>query len=75
MGDIAGGQRVQTTGRYKGKKGFMLGVSEGKVGLGNCTVWRLFGDPRFTEAILKFLADAEVGKVKKGVVVRGEAVE
>ena len=69
VGDIAGGHRVRTTGRYKGRKGFMLGVSEGKVGPGNCTVGRLFGDPRFTEA------DTGVGKVKKGVVVRGEAVE
>ena len=48
----------------------MLGVSEGRIGPGNCTVGRLFGDPRFTEAILKFLADTGVGKIKKGVVVR-----
>ena len=41
------------------------------MGPGNCLVGRLFGDPRFAEAVLKFLADTGVGKIKKGVTVRG----
>ena len=54
---------------YKGKGGFLLGPSGGRVGPGNCSVGRLFGDPRF---VLKFLADTGVGKIKRGVIVRGE---
>ena len=45
------------------------------MGPGNCLVGRQFGDPRFAEAVLKFLADTGVGKIKKGVTVRGQAVE
>ena len=29
-------------------------------------------DQRFTEAILSFLGDTQVGLIKKGVIVRGE---
>ena len=39
---------------------------------GNCTVGRLLGDPRFTEAVLDFLRVTGVGLIKKGVIVRGE---
>ena len=53
----------------------MLGIPRGRVRSGNCSIDRLFGDSRFTEAVLKLLADTGVGKIKKGVVVRGEAVE
>ena len=63
------------SGKGRGRKGFMLGQSRRRVRPGNCSVTKLFGDPRFTEAVLKFLADTGAGKVKKGVVVRGEAVE
>lgn len=62
-------------GKGRKKKGFILGGSRGRVRPGNCSVGRLFGDPRFTEAVLKFLADTGVGKIKKGVVIRGEVVE
>ena len=36
---------------------------------------RLFGDSRFTEAVLEFLEETDVGKIKKGVHVRGVAAE
>ena len=36
---------------------------------------KLFGDSRFTEAVLEFLAETDVGKIKKGVIVRGEVAE
>ena len=78
VGDISGEAECDTLGKgrgRKGRKGFMSGRSRGRVRPGNCSVGRLFGDPRFTEAVLKFLADTGVGKIKKGVVVRGEAVE
>ena len=29
-------------------------------------------DPRFTDAVLSFLEDTQVGLVKKGVIIRGE---
>ena len=32
-------------------------------------------DPRFSEAVLKFLSTTGVGKIKKGVVIRGEVVD
>ena len=32
----------------------------------------MLSDPRFTETVLKFLEDTQVGLVKKGVIVRGE---
>ena len=50
-------------------------ADRGKVRPGNCSIGRLFSDPRFTEAILDFLRETDVGKVKKGVIVRGVAVE
>ena len=75
VGDISGEARSNTSGKGRGRKGFMLGQSRGKARPGNCSIARLFVDPRFTEAVLKFLADTGVGKIKKGVVVRGEAVE
>ena len=53
----------------------MLGTSRRRVGPGNCSVRRLFADPRFSEGILEFLASTGVGKIKRGVVVRGEAIE
>ena len=53
----------------------MLGAPRGGVRPGNCSVGRLFGDSRFTEVVLKFLASTGVGKIKRGVIIRGEAVE
>ena len=65
-------------GQRKGKrrkKGFGFLAHEQRVRPGNCTVGRLMSDPRFTEAILAFLRDTQVGLIKKGVIVRGvEAV-
>ena len=57
------------------KKGFGFISQEYRVGPGNCSVGRLMSDPRFTEAVLNFLANTQVGKIKKGTIVRGvEAV-
>ena len=64
--------RVKAKGRGKG---FGVWESGGKVRPGNCSMSRLFGDPRFTEAILEFLEETDVGKIKKGVYVRGVATE
>ena len=75
VGDLSGAPRGRTGGIYKGRKGFLLGTSGGRVGPGNCSVGKLFGNPLCTEAILRFLADTGVGKIKRGVIVRGEAVE
>ena len=59
-------------GREKRKKGFGFFSHEYRVRPGNCTVGKLMSDSRFTEAVLDFLRDAQVGLVKKGVIVRGE---
>ena len=56
----------------KRRKGFGFFSREGKVRPGNCTVGKLLCDPRFTEAVLDFLRDTQVGCIKKGVIVRGE---
>ena len=73
VGEISGVPSNRQGRIYRGKKGFLLGSSGGRVGPGNCSVGRLFGDPRFVETVLKFLADTGVGKIKRGVIVRGEA--
>ena len=75
VGDISGKHKDRPGGIYKGRKGLVLGSSKGRTSPGNRSVGRLFGDPRLTEAVLKLLADTGVGKIKKGVVVRGEAAE
>ena len=58
--------------RRKRKKGFGFVVRENRVRPGNCTVGRLLGDTRFTEAVLDFLRCTKVGLIKKGTIVRGE---
>ena len=64
----SGGKR----NRRKRRKGFGFVSREDRVRPGNCTVGRLLGDTRFTEAVLEFLKSTKVGLVKKGVIVRGE---
>ena len=76
VGDASGiSGRGELGSVYKGRKGFCFGIEREQTHPGNCTVGRLMADPRFTVAVLKFLADTGVGKIKKGVVIRGEAVE
>ena len=70
-------ETVKKTGRdrpRRGGKGFGLGATAGKVGPGNCSMGKLFGESRFTEAVLEFLEKTDVGKVKMGVIIRGEVV-
>ena len=77
VGEISG-EAVNRTGRSgsrRGGKGFRLGSSGGRVGPGNFSMGKLFCEPQFTEAVLKFLEETDVGKVKKGVILRGEVVE
>ena len=79
IGEISGEdtrKRDRSTKKDKGRgKGFGLWKSGKKVRPGNCSMSRLFGDPRFTTAVLEFLEETDVGKVKKGIHVRGAAVE
>ena len=75
VGNISGEADDDRRRRSKGKKGFMSGPARGRIRPGNCSVDRLFGDARFTEAVLKFLADTGVGTIKGGVVIRGVMVE
>ena len=76
MGEISGGIRSGESGSiYKGRKGFCFGMEKRRVRPGNCAAGMLLADPRFSEAVLKFLSGTGVGKVKKGVVIRGETVE
>ena len=51
---------------YKGRKGFCFGVAKRK----RRPVRDLLSDERFTEAVLKFLEETGVGKVKQGVELR-----
>ena len=60
------------TGKRRRKKGFGFLSQEHSVRPGNCSVGRLMCDRRFTEAVLTFLRDTQVGVIKKGVLVRGE---
>ena len=77
VGEVSG-EAENRTGRdrpRKGGKGFGLGTYAGKVGPGNCPMGKLFSEPLFTDAVLEFLVKTDVGKIKKGVIVRGEIVE
>ena len=67
-GDASGGKE----NKKRRKKGFGFFSRENEVRPGNCTVGRLLSDSRFTEAVLEFLKDTQVGIIKKGVIVRGE---
>ena len=66
-----GNSEDQRSGKRR-KKGFGFMSQEYRVRPGNCTVGRLMSDPRFTDAVLSFLGDTQVGLIKKGVIVRGE---
>ena len=66
--DVPGGKE----NKRKRKKGFGFFPRENGVRPGNCTVGRLLSDSRFTEAVLDFLKDTQVGIIKKGVIVKGE---
>ena len=77
IGEISG-EAVKKTDRNRtrrGGKGFGLRAMAGKVGPGNCTMRRLFSESRFTESVLEFLEETDVGKIKKGVIIRGEVAE
>ena len=69
------GVRKEKNGRKKRKKGFGFFSQEYKARPGNCTTGRLMSDSRFTEAVLDFLKDTQVGLVKKGVIIRGEEAD
>ena len=79
IGEASGEAFLKTEkSRFKaGRRGKGFGVwgTGAKIRSGNCSMSKLFGDSRFTEAILEFLEETEVGKIKKGVIVRGVAVE
>ena len=76
VGEASGDSRSEAPGSiYKGNKAFCFGMEKSQVRPGDCSVSRLFADPRFSEAVLKFLSNTGVGKIKKGVVIRGVVVE
>ena len=77
VGEISGeGKRgTDRHGPRRRNKGFGLRPQRHRVGPGNCPIRKLFCEPLFAEAVLEFLEKTEVGKIKKGVIVRGEAVE
>ena len=56
-------------GKFKGRKGFGIAVKGKRASPGNASVKKLFSDERFHEAILDFLRNTSVGRVKKGVLV------
>ena len=77
VGEISGVSKSGEPGSiYKGRKGFCFGMAMEKrhIRPGNCSVGMLMADSRFSESVLKFLSSTGVGKIKKGVVIRGEAV-
>ena len=76
VGEISGEGRRESgrAGPRKRSKGFGFRSREYRVGPGNCPVWKLMCDPLFTDAVLNFLEKTDVGKIKKGVIIRGEEV-
>lgn len=61
-------------GICKGRKGFMLGMIRRRSRPGNTPARKPFFDGRFTEPVLKFLGNTEVGKVKQGVLLKWPGV-
>ena len=55
-------------------KGFGFRSQEYRVGPGNCPVRKLLSEPLFMDAVLDFVEKTDVGKIKRRVIVRGEAV-
>ena len=71
VGEILGSdKKVAGGGVYKGRKGFCIGMNKGVAGPGNTSVKKLLSDGRFVEAVLKFLGNTGVWKVKQGVLLR-----
>ena len=74
VGEISGAnKRGEPGSTYKGRKGFCFGMERKHARPGNCSVGALLADSRFSEAVLKFLSCTGVGKIKKGIIIRGEA--
>ena len=70
VGEIAGSEAGKGQGNVcKGRKGFCFGMEKKDVRPGNTSVGKLLSDYRFVEAVVNFLENMGVGKVKKGVVL------
>lgn len=54
----------QENRKFKGRKGFGLAC---KAGPGNTSIRKLFSEEKYCEAILEFLKNTSVGRVKEGV--------
>ena len=72
VGEASGTKREENA-LYKGKRGFFLGWTKSGARMirrpGNTSIRELMSDRRFTEAVLGFLKDTKVGRVKEGVVL------
>ena len=55
---------------YKGRKRFCFGMERRQTRPENCSVGKLLSNSRFREAVLKFLRNTGVGKIKEGVVFK-----
>lgn len=64
-----GDRRHEFHGRWKSKKGFGYQVRSSVTRSSNTPVWELLADERFTEAVLEFIRNTRVGRVKAGVVI------
>ena len=75
VGEISGegSKGPGRAGLRRRRKGFGFSSHEFRVGPGNCSVRKLLCEPLYTEAVLRFLESTTVGKIKKGVIVGGEA--
>ena len=75
VGEISGEGRKGPDRTFfrRRRKGFGFVSHRFRVGPGNCTVRELLCEPLYMDAVLRFLESTGVGKIKKGVTVRGEA--
>ena len=66
----ASGRREQSDEPFKSRKGFGYRVRQARARPSNTSVRNLLSDDRYKEAVLFFLRNTRVGKVKAGVICR-----
>ena len=75
VGEISGEEKKEENALYKGRRGYFLGWKKGGARVvgrpGNTSIREFMSDKRFAEAVLDFLRDTKVGKIKEGVVTSG----
>lgn len=69
MGEESGECSDQRYRKFKGKKGFGVAIEGRKANPGNTSIRKLFSEEKYHEAILGFLENTSVGRLKEAVLI------